>query len=254
MNFESSITTTISTPAQDWERYRKEHSNSNIKDRLRRTKKERAKDAETSGLSLQEAYQREEEFLSVPDPPNIKVFQQVSITYSDKPPRTTTMSDETENRPPTVGLVPVKRAAPPTIAPPNPTKQPSPIIHHSTVAADSDRGAVRTQVLRGSSAVTGLSRHEFKRDGQFGEPPPNPIGVSLTPLATNPANICTVELDTNICKTEWLKSTIDWPYGHLFDHYRTGFDDAKYAEPDARRLTAIKGVNFAEDAAITQYQ
>ncbi|KAF3908775.1 hypothetical protein ABW21_db0203992 [Orbilia brochopaga] len=248
MNFPSSITTTISTPARDWDRYCREHNSSHIKERLRRTKKEREKDVEISGLSLKETYDLEEEFLSVPNPPDIKVFQQVSITYSNR--TSSTMADE--NRPPTVGLVPFYKPTPPMIAPPNPTAQPFPVIHHTVAAEDSDRGAVRTQVLRGSSAVTGFSRHEFKREGQFGEPAPNPIGVSEAPLETNPANIRTVELDTNICKTEWLKSTIDWPYAHLFDHYRMGFDDAKYGDANATRLAAIKGVNFAMDAAITQ--
>ncbi|KAF3913590.1 hypothetical protein ABW20_dc0108841 [Dactylellina cionopaga] len=159
-----------------------------------------------------------------------------------------------ENRPPTISLIP---PTPPqrnrhTLEKIKETITP---VHSSVAGDESSEAKIRTQVVRGSDQITGLARHEFKRDGQFGDPPPNPIGVSLTPLATASANIRATELDTNICKAEWLKSTIDWPFLHLFEYFHQGFEDAKYSpEPNSKVIAATKGINYVEDNNISEEQ
>ncbi|EWC46667.1 hypothetical protein DRE_04154 [Drechslerella stenobrocha 248] len=158
-----------------------------------------------------------------------------------------------ENRPPTVAVVGREVMATPfIIAPSNPLKETITPVY--TSMAEQDKGSIRTQVLRGTDAITGLARHEFKRDGKFGDPLPNPIGETVPPLAAVPANIRSSELDTNICKTEWVKSTVDWPFSHLFDRFRAGFCAVKYSEPDEALMKTAKGINYAEDVMITQFQ
>ncbi|KAK6542701.1 hypothetical protein TWF694_006645 [Orbilia ellipsospora] len=155
-----------------------------------------------------------------------------------------------ENRPPTISIVPQ--------TPPPSTGTPLEVIKetfspvHSSIVGEGSQAKIRTQVLRGSDHITGLARHEFKHDGQFGDPPPNPVGVSLTSLETSPANIHPTELDTNICKGEWLKSTIDWPFPHLFDDFRQGFADAKHNNPNQSTMKKIKGTNYDEDFNIPE--
>ncbi|EPS38812.1 hypothetical protein H072_7412 [Dactylellina haptotyla CBS 200.50] len=245
MSFPTLVESRASIPAREWEKYLKNQGPGKIKERLNKTRQQREADAKRTGQSLKELYYQEEDRLRLPPPRGIRVDQSVSVSYSS------TMNKE--NRPPTISVIP----ATPVHTPAKGTgleviKETISPVHSSMLGEENSQAKIRTQVLRGSDHITGLARHQFKRDGEFGDPPPNPIGVSMTPLETAPANTRTTELDTNICKAGWLKSTIDWPFPHLFDSFREGFGDVRYAQPDQDRINKTKGTNFIEDCNISE--
>ncbi|KAK6519087.1 hypothetical protein TWF281_003775 [Arthrobotrys megalospora] len=124
---------------------------------------------------------------------------------------------------------------------------------HPSAAGENTQAKIRTQVLRGADHRTGLARHEFKRDGEFGAPLPNPPGFEHTaPPTTGPANTKASELDNNICKAEWYKSIINWPFPYLFEKFHQGFLDAKIDTVDNNLIAVTKGINFIEDCGISQ--
>ncbi|RVD89397.1 uncharacterized protein DFL_000408 [Arthrobotrys flagrans] len=124
---------------------------------------------------------------------------------------------------------------------------------HPSSAGENTQAKIRTQVLRGADHLTGLARHEFKRDGDFGAPLPNPPGFENSiPPTTGPANPKAAELDNNICKAEWYKSLVNWPFPYLFENFQQGFLDAKTDTANTDLVAVTKGINFIEDCGIPQ--
>ncbi|KAF3314403.1 hypothetical protein TWF173_004745 [Orbilia oligospora] len=124
---------------------------------------------------------------------------------------------------------------------------------HPISAGENTQAKIRTQVLRGADHLTGLARHEFKRDGDFGAPLPNPPGFENSiPPTTGPANTKASELDNNICKAEWYKSLVNWPFPYLFENFHQGFLDAKTNTINTELITVTRGINFIEDCGIPQ--
>ncbi|KAK6495091.1 hypothetical protein TWF481_003119 [Arthrobotrys musiformis] len=157
-----------------------------------------------------------------------------------------------ENTPPTV-------PGPAPAAPKEPTDLPFDVIKetispvHPSSIGENTQAKIRTQVLRGTDHITGLARHEFKRDGDFGAPLPNPPGFENTlPPTTGPANTKASELDNNICKAEWYKSIENWPFPYLFENFHQGFLDAKTNVVNQDLVAITKGINFVEDCGISQ--
>ncbi|KAK6334465.1 hypothetical protein TWF730_003679 [Orbilia blumenaviensis] len=124
---------------------------------------------------------------------------------------------------------------------------------HPSSAGENAQAKIRTQVLRGADHLTGLARHEFKRDGDFGAPLPNIPGFdNAAPPTTGPANTKASELDNNICKAEWYKSIVNWPFPYLFENFHQGFLDAKTDTVNDELATATVGINFIDDFGISQ--
>ncbi|KAF3941989.1 hypothetical protein ABW19_dt0210430 [Dactylella cylindrospora] len=251
---ETTVTTTVSTFQQGSDEHRREYLHKKSRQTLRRTKDTRSRFPEFADLPISQLYKRQGDLISGSHSLEIRVVDFVGVSFEANPlyyqseaenanrnQNPGSMTDE--NRPPSIFAGPSRHRTTPSAG----GKVTEIIKPVHTPNNENDRGAIRTQVLRGADHLTGLARHEFKRDGKFGAPPPNPIGVLSTSIATTDANIRTVELDTNICKAEWVKSTIDWPYPYLFDRFCHGFDDAKYSRPNESIINRTKKVNYNED-------